>query len=69
MDWMRWKPIIQRMILIKRNCALRLARENELLFSGGSDYHGKNKPLIRLGVGKGNLKIPMEYCTMFVECV
>ena len=47
----------------KKNCALRLVRENELLFSGGSDYHGKNKPMIKVGVGKGNLKVPMEYYT------
>lgn len=45
----------------QKNCALRLVRENEMLFSGGSDYHGKNKPMIRVGVGKGNLKVPMEY--------
>ena len=50
----------------RKNCALRLVRENELLFSGGSDYHGKNKPLIKLGVGKGNLKVPMEYYTALV---
>lgn len=28
--------------------------------TGGSDYHGDNKPSIRMGVGKGNLKIPMS---------
>ena len=28
--------------------------------SGGCDYHGRNKPGISLGVGKGNLKIPNE---------
>ena len=26
--------------------------------SGGSDFHGVNKPDIRLGEGRGNLKIP-----------
>jgi hypothetical protein len=29
-----------------------------LLQSGGSDFHGTNKPDIRLGVGRGNLDIP-----------
>ena len=29
-----------------------------LKVSGGSDFHGKNKPLIDLGSGRGNLKIP-----------
>ena len=43
------------------NCAKELASESGLLFSGGSDYHGKAKTLIRLGVGKGNLKVPMSY--------
>ena len=28
-----------------------------LLPSGGSDFHGENKPDIRIGVGKGNLRI------------
>lgn len=36
----------------------RLARKLELKISGGSDFHGSNKPLIDLGTGKGNLKIP-----------
>lgn len=25
--------------------------------SGGSDYHGKNKPNVDVGIGRGNLKI------------
>ena len=39
----------------------RLAKENNLLLSGGSDFHGDNKPSIRLGVGRGNLKVPYEF--------
>ena len=31
-----------------------------LLESGGSDFHGENKADIRLGVGKGQLRIPLE---------
>ena len=38
--------------------ALSLARENRLLPSGGSDYHGRTKPDVSLGVGYGNLRIP-----------
>jgi predicted metal-dependent phosphoesterase TrpH len=38
----------------------RLARSLELGISGGSDFHGKNKPLIQLGSGKGNLRVPYE---------
>jgi hypothetical protein len=36
----------------------QLAREEGLLISGGSDFHGANKPDIRLGTGKGHLHIP-----------
>lgn len=39
---------------------LELAQEYELLVSGGSDFHGSNKPHIRLGTGRGNLRIPYE---------
>lgn len=40
------------------NDSLILAQKFELNYSGGSDFHGENKPGIQLGVGKGNLKIP-----------
>lgn len=36
----------------------RLTRENRLLISGGSDFHGSNKPDIALGRGRGHLYIP-----------
>ena len=38
-----------------------LVREFGLLPSGGSDFHGKNKPDISLGVGTGNLSIPLSF--------
>ena len=38
--------------------SLSLADIFHLKYSGGSDFHGNNKPDIKLGVGKGNLKIP-----------
>ncbi len=41
--------------------AHRIAREFHLLPSGGSDYHGANKPNIALGTGWGNLRIPAAY--------
>lgn len=37
------------------------ARKNNLFISGGSDYHGKLKPDIEIGIGKGNLNIPKEF--------
>lgn len=36
----------------------RLARKYNLFITGGSDFHGSNKPSIDMGCGKGNLKIP-----------
>lgn len=41
--------------------ASAIAAEFGLLPSGGSDFHGKAKPDIRLGVGKGNLRIPASF--------
>ena len=37
---------------------LDYCKQNNLLVSGGTDYHGRNKPGISLGVGNGNLDIP-----------
>lgn len=39
---------------------LQMAEEYNLLTTGGSDYHGKNKPEVRLGIGRGNLCLPDE---------
>lgn len=39
----------------------RFADKYDLLISGGSDFHGSNKPHIKLGTGKGNLHIPYEF--------
>ena len=43
------------------------ARKNNLYISGGSDYHGKPKPTIEIGVGEGNLRIPKYYIEEWVE--
>lgn len=37
-----------------------LANQYHLLITGGSDFHGSNKPDIDLGVGKGKLNVPDE---------
>lgn len=39
---------------------LSLCKDLQLLPSGGSDFHGNNKPEIGLGTGHGNLAIPYE---------
>lgn len=38
--------------------AISIAKEYVLLQSGGSDYHGNNKPNIQIGIGRGSLRIP-----------
>ena len=35
-----------------------LAKRKGLVITGGSDFHGKPKPAINLGIGRGNLRIP-----------
>jgi hypothetical protein len=41
--------------------AMGIAEEFGLLHSGGSDFHGGNKPDIHLGTGRGNLRIPEAF--------
>lgn len=38
-----------------------LAKRFGLLESGGSDFHGEAKPDIQLGVGRGDLKVPVRF--------
>ena len=41
-------------------CILAIARRYHLCVSGGSDYHGENKPRIALGTGYGSLCVRYE---------
>lgn len=43
-----------------RDWLLQFANEQQLLVSGGSDFHGKAKPDIQLGRGYGDLFVPLE---------
>ena len=45
----------------QRAAAARIAEKFGLLSSGGSDFHGANKPDIRLGRGKGDLFVPEAF--------
>jgi predicted metal-dependent phosphoesterase TrpH len=38
-----------------------LARDAGLLPSGGSDFHGDNKPDLKIGTGRGRMRIPLEW--------
>jgi hypothetical protein len=46
----------------------RIARKFKLLVTGGSDFHGANKPNISLGTGQGNLNIPMSVLNDLRAC-
>lgn len=36
----------------------KMSGERSLMSSGGTDYHGDNKPGVRLGLGRGDMRIP-----------
>lgn len=46
----------------------QLVKEFGILPSGGSDFHGENKPDIAIGVGRGNLQIPLQYLEDLRKC-
>lgn len=45
----------------------RLARDLDLVCSGGSDFHGAAKPHIRLGEGDGTIHVPYATWTALLE--
>lgn len=46
---------------------LSIAKELNLLVSGGSDFHGSNRPTIFIGIGEGRMKIPSWLGEKFFE--
>ncbi len=48
---------------------VKLCNDRELYMSGGSDYHGKNKPNVDIGIGFGNLKVEDSIIDAWVEKV
>ena len=46
---------------------MSLADKYDLLLSGGSDFHGANKPKLDLGVGYGKLFVPEEFLLKIKE--
>lgn len=48
---------------------LHLAADYQLLKSGGSDFHGANKPDISLGTGYGKLRVPYSYLHIIKEYI
>ena len=47
----------------------KICRHYQLLQSGGSDFHGANKPDLSIGKGRGNLKIPQEFAEKMKEAL
>ncbi len=43
-----------------------ICKKNNFYMSGGSDYHGENKPNIKLGTGRGNLNIGEEVIKQWI---
>ncbi len=48
------------------NFCIDLCKKYDLLITGGSDYHGRAKPHISLGSGRGNLCVP-DWCAEELE--
>lgn len=48
---------------------VKLCKDRELYMSGGSDYHGKNKPNVDVGIGFGNLKVEDSIIDDWIEKV
>lgn len=44
-----------------------LAEKYTLLPTGGSDFHGENKPGVQLGIGDGNLSVPAYFLIMLAQ--
>lgn len=44
-----------------------MALSRNLLVSGGSDFHGANKPDISIGIGWGNLRVPQVLLDRIIE--
>lgn len=47
--------------------AFDLCKKYNKYFSGGSDYHAKNKPTVKLGIGEGNLNISKDIIAEWLD--
>ena len=44
-----------------------ISSEKKILRTGGTDYHGKNKPGVYLGIGRGDMRIPYTLMERMME--
>lgn len=45
---------------------LQICKDKNLHISGGSDYHGAAKPKVHMGIGHGNLRIPINITSNWI---
>ena len=53
----------------QHNKIINVCKERKLYISGGSDFHGKPKPDVDIGVGYGNLQIPTSIIKNWISQV
>ena len=53
----------------QHNKIINVCKEKKLYISGGSDFHGKPKPDVDIGVGYGNLQIPTDIVSNWITKV
>lgn len=53
--------------LEQQDYLIKIVKNNQLLESGGSDYHGNGKPHIKLGKGTGSLVVPLSIYLKMIE--
>lgn len=51
----------------QHNEILNICKQYNLLVSGGTDFHGTCKPEVNIGIGLGNLKIPTDIISNWVN--
>lgn len=52
---------------LQRDTLLQFAKEKHLYCSGGTDFHGENKPGIELGIGRKNMEVSEKLVENWIE--
>ena len=54
---------------VEEEYVVSLAKQNALLLTGGTDFHGQNKPHISLFTGQGKMEVPEAILPEFMEAI
>lgn len=54
---------------VEEDYVASLAKQNGLLLTGGTDFHGENKPHISLFTGQGTMEVPEAILPEFLETI